>query len=91
MATHIRQILGKFLRKGKQKTQYQQKIKKEVEDLLGGEAKKHIQLVKIYKNHLIFRSDSSSFTYDTNLKKETILTEIKKNFPEIEGIKIKTG
>ena len=91
MATHIKQIIGKFLKKGKQRTQYQEKIKKRVEELLGEETRKHIQLVRIYKNHLVFRSDASSFTYDFNLKKETLLGEIKKSFPEIEGVKIKTG
>tara|TARA_B100000315_G_C14422023_1_gene516026 strand:+ start:156 stop:431 length:276 start_codon:yes stop_codon:yes gene_type:complete len=91
MATHIKQIIGKFLKKGKKRTQYQQKIKKSIEEFLGEETKKHIQLVRIYKNYLVFRSDASSFTYDFNLKKETLLAEIKKSFPEIEGIKIKTG
>jgi len=91
MATHIKKVLGKFLKKAKEREKYQQEIEGILKSVLNKEETEHVRLVRIYKGQLILKSDSSSFTYEVSLKKDAILTEIKKSFPHIEGIKIKTG
>ena len=91
MATHIKNVLGKFLKKAKERTKYQQRIEEAVKSVLTREEQQHVRVVRVYKNQIILKSDSSSFTYEANLKKDAILTNIKKTFPQIEGIKIKTG
>ena len=91
MATHIKYVLGEFLKKAKERTKYQQTLEEVLKKVLNEEERKHVKPVRIYKKHLVLKADSSSFTYGVNLKKETILKEIKKAFPEVEGIKIKTG
>lgn len=91
MATHIKKVISKFLKKAKEKEKHQQKIEDVLKKLLSEEERNHIKPVRVYKNQLVLKSDSSSFTYEANLKKDAILAEVKKPFPYIEGIKIKTG
>ncbi len=79
------------LKKAKERTKYQQRIEEAVKSVLTREEQQHVRVVRVYKNQITLKSDSSSFTYEANLKKDAILTNIKKTFPQIEGIKIKTG
>ena len=91
MATHIKNIINQFLREKKSEAKSAGKIEKIVEESLGENLKKHIRLQKIYKKNLYFRSASSSASYEFGLRKEALLKAVKKEFPEIEGAKIKIG
>jgi hypothetical protein len=91
VATHIKNIISQFLREKKSEAKSADKIEKIVEENLGENLKKHIRLQKIYKKNLIFCSDSSSASYEFGLRKDTLLKAVKKEFPDIEGTKIKIG
>jgi hypothetical protein len=91
MATHIKLLIEGFLKKKKEDCAEQEKIEAILTRLLDKETKKHISLKNISKGHLVLHSDSSSFTYNFNLKKAKILKEIQKEFPQIQGVKVKIG
>ncbi len=91
MATHIKNIINQFLREKKAEAKSADKIEKIVEESLGINLKKHIKLQKVYRKNLVFCSDSSSASYEFGLRKEALLKAVKKEFPEIEGAKIKIG
>lgn len=91
MAIHIKQILDEFLKNKKDIWARQKKIEQIVNPLIKDKMKKHIYLKKVLKNCLVFASDSSSFSYEFSLKKGEIIKEIKKEFPEIERIRIELG
>jgi hypothetical protein len=60
-----------------------------MDEELGPNFQKHVRIKRVYKNTIILNSDNSSFSYDFNLKKDSLLQRIKKEFPYIEDIKIK--
>ena len=91
MATHIKLLIEGFLKKKKEDCAEQEKIEEILNRFLDKETKKHINPKSISRGKLILHSDSSSFTYNFNLKKEKILKEIQKEFPEIKGIRVKIG
>jgi len=91
MATHIKLLIEGFLKKKKEDCAEQDKIEDVLNQSLDKETKKHISLKNISKGVLILHSDSSSFTYNFNLKKEKILAQIQKEFPKIKGVKVKIG
>ena len=91
MATHIKHVLGGFLKDKKKDLKKRDQIEKIIEEELGEKVKKHISLKRIYKNNLILHSDSSNYSFSFYLKKENMLKKIKKKFPEIEDIKIKAS
>jgi hypothetical protein len=91
VATHIKNIINQFLREKKSEAKSADKIEKIIEENLGANLKKHIRLQKIYKKNLIFCSDSSSASYEFGLRKDILLKAVKKEFPDIEGAKIKIG
>lgn len=91
MATHIKNIISQFLKEKKAEAKSTGKIEKIIEESLGAGLKKHVKLQRIYRKNLIFCSDSSSANYEFGLRKETLLKAVRKEFPGIEGAKIKIG
>ncbi len=91
MATHIKNIISQFLKEKKSEARHTGRMVKIVEENLGAELTKHIKLQKIDKKNLIFSSTSSSASYEFGLRKENLLKAVKKEFPNIEGAKIKIG
>ncbi|MDD4182411.1 MAG: DciA family protein [Candidatus Omnitrophica bacterium] len=91
MATHIKSIIEEFLKEKKAEAKSTGKIERIVEENLGENLKKHVRLQRIYKKNLIFCSDSSSASYEFRLRREGLLKAVKKEFPDIEGVKIKIG
>jgi len=91
VATHIKNIIEQFLKDKKAEAKSTGKIEKIIEENLGENLKKHIRLQRIYKKNLIFSSDSSSASYEFKLRREILLKAVKKEFPDIEGAKIKIG
>ena len=91
MATHIKSIIEEFLKEKKAEAKSTGKIERIVEENLGENLKKHVRLQRIYKKNLYFRSDSSSASYEFRLRREVLLKAVKKEFPDIEGVKIKIG
>ena len=89
MATHIKHVLGGFLKEKKKDLKKRDQIEKIIGEELEGKIKKHIKLKRIYKNNLILHSDSSNYSFSFYLKKESLLKKIQKKFPEIKDIKIK--
>lgn len=91
MATHIKFLLEDFLKRKKSELDGFCKIERVVREALDDENKNHIFFKKILKDTLILGSDSSSFMYYFNLKKENVLKRVSKEFPEIKKIKIEIG
>lgn len=87
--THLKEDLKKFLNNKKKQTQQLEKIEKILDKVLGRKISPHINLKRIYKNQLFFQSTSSCFSYEFNLRKQKLLEEIKKVYPEITDLKIK--
>lgn len=88
MATHIKFLVEGFLKKRKKEGARQERIEDIVSCFLDDEAGKYIYLKKITGAEVVFYSGSSNFTYDLKLKREKLLKEIQKEFPEIKKIKI---
>lgn len=91
MATHIKNILNQFLKEKRAEAKSAGKIEKIIEENLGADLTRHIKLRRVYKKNLIFCSDSSSASYEFGLRKEALLKAVKRDFPDIEGAKIKIG
>lgn len=91
MATHIKDILGEFLKQKKNRVSQQQEIETIVNKLLTQELKTHVYLKTMVEGRIVFHSDSSGATYNLNLIKEKLLTEIKRQFPEVQKITVQTG
>ena len=91
MATHIKKLLDKFLKSKKKGVEDWSRIEQIVEEALDENLRKHLHPEKIHKNTLIVCSDSSSVSYEFNLKKDRILEAVKKEFAYIEDIKIYIG
>lgn len=91
MATHIKTVLGEFLKKKKQDIGYQERIKKVVAVNIDKKIKKNVHLKTIDKNKLVFNCEGPSFAYVFNLQKDKLLKAVQQEFPEIDGIKTIVG
>ncbi len=91
MATHIKDLVGKFLAEKKEEYKEQDKIQQIVGRFLDSEAQEGISFKGILKSEIIFKSTSSSLSYDFRLKKDKILEGIKKEFPRIKDIRMEIG
>lgn len=91
MPTHIKNIISQFLKEKKSEAKSAGKIERIIEENLGADLVRHVKLQRIYKKTLIFNSDSSSASYEFGLRKDILLKAVKKDFPDIEGVKIKIG
>lgn len=89
MATHIKNLIKNFLKDKKHEVNEKIKIEKIIDKNLTVNLKKHIKLQGVHKKTLIFCSDSSSANYEFGLRKENLLKAVKKEFPNIDAIKIK--
>lgn len=91
MATHIKSIIQNFLKNTRNNIQDKTKIEQVIDNNLDKKLKKHIYLKQIYKNTIIFGSESPSVSYVFNLKKQDLLKAIKKELPQIDDVKITIG
>jgi hypothetical protein len=91
MAMHIKDLLNSFFKEAEKKNKEKDSLQKIIDRVLAEKVRKHVHLKKTYKNKLIFQSDSSSFSYEFNLKKKELLEEIQKENPEIEKIQVVIG
>ncbi|MCK4520030.1 MAG: hypothetical protein KAT96_02575 [Candidatus Omnitrophica bacterium] len=91
MAIHIKHLVGKFLEKKKQDFRHQEKVQQIVNRFLNNDARESVYLKRISKGEFVFGAVSSSFAYDFGLKKDRVLSGIKKEFPQIKDIKIEIG
>lgn len=91
MDTHIRIIIKDFLREKEKEFKEKEKLEKILATNLGRELRKYVHLGKIYRNKLVFYTNTSSSGFDFNLKKNDLLEAVRKEFPQIEDIKIKVG
>jgi len=89
VAEHIEKLISSYIKK--LSTNDRKKLREFITELLDTKTQKHIKLTKIYGKKLIFHADSSVWCYQFNLKKEGLLKKIKKEFPHIEGIRVKVG
>ena len=69
----------------------QEKIQQIVSRFLDSEVQKGICFKGISKKEIVFKSTSSSLSYDFRLKKNKILAGIKEEFPRIKDIRIEIG
>ena len=91
MATHIKEIVKKFLKEQSKAIQEREKIKKIINRTLGRTLAENITVEGVYKNTLIIHSNASSFIYDFNLKKKGVLEALQKELPHLKDVKIKIG
>jgi len=91
MATHIKDLVGKFLAEKKEEHKEQERIQQIVSRFLDPEAQKGICFKGIFKKEAVFKSTSSSYSYNFRLKKDKILAGIKEEFPRIKDIRIEIG
>lgn len=91
MGTHIKDIVDQFLKKKEIQSDYYTRLEEIIGNVLDRQTKKHLYLKEAGPGSLTFHSDSSNFTYYFNLKKDTLIKEIQKSFPQIKEIKIKVS
>jgi hypothetical protein len=91
MATHIKELLDKFLQEKKKERDETQKLQRVIDENLDTQLAKHVTLKKVYKNKLFFCTDTSSVVYEFNLKKNALFKAVQKEFPNIEDITITIG
>jgi hypothetical protein len=89
MTTHIKELLDALLKDKAKDSQINSNIHEIVKNVLGKYLSEHLNLEKIQKTILIFKSDSPSFRFEQELKKQQLLEEIKKELPHIEDIEIR--
>jgi len=86
MATHIKNIIEDFLRQKANQTSEVDKIHTIVDNIMEAQLKKHIRFNGVHDKKLVFSSNVSSARYNFNLKKNSVLRAVQKEFPHIEGI-----
>lgn len=91
MATHIKDLVDKFLAKKKEELKEGEKIQQIVNRFLSSEAQEGICFKGIFKKEIVFKATSSSLSYDFRLKKDKILTGVKEEFPRVKDIRIEIG
>ena len=91
MDEHTKNVLASFLKEKKKEHLFHEKIQKIINGVLEKELKKHIHLRKVSKNRLIFSTEIASYAYEFNLKKKELLACIRKEFPQIAAIDIRSG
>ncbi|NQT28288.1 MAG: hypothetical protein HQ570_01680 [Candidatus Omnitrophica bacterium] len=91
MATHIKQLVDKFLAKKKEEYKEQERIQQIVSRFLDFQDQEGVCFKGIFNKEIVLKSTASSFSYDFRLKKDKILIEIKKEFPQIKDIRIEIG
>lgn len=91
MAIHIKDLVDKFLAQKKEEYKEQEKIQQIVNRFLDPDSQEGICFKGVFKNELIFKSTSSSLSYDFKLKKDKILAGIREEFPRIKDIRIEIG
>ena len=91
MAIHIKELVDKFLAQKKEEHKEGERIQQIVNRVLNSETQEGIRFKGIFKNEIVFKSTSSSFSYDFRLKKDKILEGIKEEFPRIKDIRIEIG
>jgi hypothetical protein len=89
MATHIKDIIEDFLKQKAAQTTETEKINRIIGGIMETQLKKHIRFNGVKDKKLVFSSNVSSARYDFNLKKDTVLRAVQKEFPHIEGITMK--
>lgn len=90
MTTHIKDLLSDFFNHQRKDIDIHDKIRA----ILNKSDKKlqdYISLQKVYKDKIVFNSKSSCHSYEFNLKKNSLLEEIRKEFPQIKELKVKIG
>jgi hypothetical protein len=91
MATHIKSLIDDFLKK----QAGQNKTRERLEYLLGlnlmRPLKKHTRLAGIYKNKLLLHTDCASYGYELKIRKQKLLKDVQREFPQIQDITITIG
>ena len=88
MATHIKHLITEFLESKEREFSTQDNMNKIIRKVFDKNTQKQIQLKQLTKDKVVLYSGSSSLSYIINLKKEELLREIKKDFPNITKIQI---
>lgn len=91
MATHIKDLVGKFLAKKKEEYKEGERIQQIVNRFLNSEVQEGICFKGVFKKEIVFKSLSSALSYNFRLKKDKILAGIKEEFPRIKDIRIEIG
>ncbi len=91
MATHIKDLVEKFLTEKKEEHKERERVQQIVNKFLNSETQEGISIKGIFKKEIIFKSTSSSLSYNFRLKKDKILRGIRKEFPRIKDIRIEIG
>ena len=87
MAEHIQAALKLFIEG--LKTREKINLQRVVGGILDKKSREHIKFSHIDNNYLVFHADSSVWCHNFDLNKEGLLKKIKKEYPFIEGIKVK--
>jgi len=88
MATHIKDILDGFIESKKEALEIAYKVSDIVKRNLSKEMSENVCFTGIEQGYFLFFSPSSSFSYEFSLQREKLLNELKKEFRDIQGIKL---
>jgi len=91
MAIHIKDLIDEFLGRKKKEGQNQERIQQTINQFLSQEGQENIYLKGVLRGDVILGAKSSSCSYDFRLKKNKILAEVQKEFPQIKNIKVELG
>jgi len=91
MATHIKDLVDKFLAEKKEEHKEQERVQQIVNKFLNFETQEGIHIKGVFKKEIVFKSTSSSLSYNFRLKKDKILRGIREEFPRIKNIRIEIG
>jgi hypothetical protein len=89
MATHIKELLGEFLKEKQQEFQIKEKIEVICNRVFGAGLSGQVKVEKIEKTRITFSCPASEYKYEINLNKDKIIKQIQKDFPEIKEIRIR--
>lgn len=91
MTIHIKDLLSDFFNQQRKDIDIYDKIRAILNKSIDKKLQDYIYLQKVYKDKIVFNSKSSSHSYEFNLKKNSLLKEIRKEFPQIKELKVRIG
>ena len=89
MATHIKELLGEFLKGKQQEFEIKEKIENILNRVLGAGLSGQIKVEKLEKSRITFSCPAPEYKYELNLKKDKIMIQVQKEFPQIKEARIK--
>lgn len=91
MATHIKQVLGEFLKQAEKRGEAHKLIQEAMGRVLDKQTRQYLHLQEVYRGRAVFLSKAAGATYNLELQKDKLLAEIQKALPEVNKLVARAG